>query len=166
MARFKTGVFYVLLGMAGCGLVKRNKEKNIEKQKVTFEGNVKQSLGVENSKVMQSFLLEKDAAEAEFMVEIWPRGPFNYSPYKGFEGTAQKIIWFGKAAEASSALLHQQVEQEQKATAQIDMGLKTQQQYDQRQMSTEVTKSAGWKWILAGIVIGLALVLWVWNKRK
>ena len=147
MAYFKIGVFGILF-LTGCGLVKKVKNKSAQQLAAKQEFNFTQKAQSETNTARQRFLLERDSAGIEFLVEIWPRGPFNFSPYKGFEGTAQKIIYFGKAAERSTTLLQEQLKSGHRDSSGIVASVKQEVKLEKKLENSKVERSVSWKWVL------------------
>ena len=168
MAYLKMGTFYLLLGLYGCGTVKRSNEKAVNEQKAKLQLITKEKVQLSSDESLHSFLMERDSLGIEFMVEIWPRGPFNYSPYKGFEGTAQKIIYYGKADQVSSALHKEDVQVQKELN--IDLKSELKQETAQKQVHSvkdvERKAGAGWKWMLAGLIAGLLILIWITKKIR
>ncbi|MCD0490557.1 hypothetical protein LPB86_20120 [Pedobacter sp. MC2016-14] len=148
----------------GCGMVKRNKEKNVsassEQATVKFEQKEQNQSKVD----WQRNLLNRDSAGIEFLVEILPSGPFNYSPYKGFEGTAQKIIYFGKASNVSSSLLNEQVKADQKGSSQSRFQEKKAVKQSSKRTGKAVERTYSWKWILALLLLLVGISTYIFKN--
>lgn len=166
---FKPGALYVLLGLAGCAAVKKNKESDLQKTKTKTAVELKQNIHHKADLNAESLILRRDSAGLNFKVEIWPSGPFSYSPYKGFEGTAQKIVWFGHEEQRSALLKQQKMQQQREAEGSLNIS-------EQKEQDLKIlSKKSGlerkpfvwtWKgWAVAGILL-LLIAFWIWRKLR
>lgn len=159
----KIGV-WTLLFLSGCGMVKRSKEKNVSAFSEQREVSYAQKQQSQTKLNWQRELLKKDSAGIEFMVEIWPSGPFNYSPYKGFEGTAQKIIYFGKSSHVSSGQLNEQLKGLQKSSSQTQRQEKKELKQANKTIHNTMERTNSWKWQLGLLLLTLGIITYIFRN--
>ncbi|MCD0486966.1 hypothetical protein LPB86_01915 [Pedobacter sp. MC2016-14] len=152
----------------GCSSVK-NQELSTAQQKRKLQLQmISKYLSVnEDSTSNSSLFLKHDSAGTEFTVEIWPSGPFDFSPYKGFEGTAQKIIYHGKTAQLFNTFQNQEQNGHSRSMEMNSIKTKLEESREEKQLNKtlEVKRSSSWKrWLLLSIGLLFAALAYKFLK--
>ena len=167
MARMYLGILALSIGMNGCGVVKRNADSKRMMRMSQFSTKMKnEEAELKMKENAGKLFIQHDSAKLAFKVEIWPRGPFNYSPYKGFEGTAEKIIWHGEGKQLSRMLGMQdvQLQVESKEKSNLDATEVTSKLEKTEDKVRDVSRSPSWKWIGTAVVVLILVLVWFLKK--
>ncbi|SDZ84791.1 hypothetical protein [Pedobacter hartonius] len=80
-----------------CFLLRRNTKSTDESyNKVTNTTDSNVTVSTNKRKNMQQFIYRKDSAGADYTIQFWPKGVFNFSPGTGFTGEFDSILMKGK----------------------------------------------------------------------
>jgi hypothetical protein len=157
---FGAGILMVALisGLLGCGAFRDlNKEKRIIRtssdSSLTYMALEKQG----SREVREAVVLRRDSSEADYTLEVWPRGKFSYSPEMGFEGEALKVIISGSQKKTSEMVERQLV---QEASSRVyDQRLQSQHNSKGVEKTGQVRKTVGWKMIAGFLALGCTLIV-------
>ena len=163
--RLKIGLLGALCLHLGCGVVKRDKSKIVNNSKRKFEVMLKKSADSSRKDSMSSFLLQKDTLGIEYMLEVWPTGPFSFSPYKGFEGSALKIRYFGREKRETDLALQMQSSKAESGKTQTTFSVKDKVKQDLSEVHVEVKRSSFWRWWLAATALIAGLVIFKFYRK-
>ena len=108
-------------------------------------------------------LLELDSAEMGFFLEIWPKGPFSFSPQNGFLGEAEKVLLRGHALHKKAVSEVVNLAGSELASQKLQLQEKVVMQSNSKQQV--VTSTPALKWILV-LVLFLAVVALAWFVRR
>lgn len=163
MKVLKSGIYCLTAAAAlACNTVKNRELSTAQQAKqLQMKELTKYLKGHEDQAEQKSIFLEHDSSAMAFTIEIWPSGPFNFSPYKGFEGTAQKIIYHGKAARHAATYLNQEKKESAKHTEMSSSNTTLEESSQSKHLNEtlEVKRSTAWKWwlIISGGLLLAAL---------
>ncbi|SEA43840.1 hypothetical protein [Pedobacter hartonius] len=104
---------------------------------------------------------KRDSGSRNYTVQVWPLGNFTFSPERGFEGQAEKVLITGqdRQVRSSSNLVKTQELSRGKTTGEL-------KQSTERNAKSSINKtesSPSWKWII-GITVLVCLIL-IWRFK-
>jgi hypothetical protein len=108
--------------------------------------------------------LHHDSSNLDYMLQIWPKGMFSFTPQQGFTGEAERILLTGKSRSGS-------------ASSEISTALQQDKGKTSGQLSTSKKHVAGaklktkstapsWKWIVALLAIMGFAGCYIYTKIK
>jgi hypothetical protein len=104
----------------------------------------------------ESLLMRSDSSSGSYQVQIWPKGKFTFSVYKGFEGSAERVLMLATAKQASEMQASTFATDE--GDQQIKTALKKEGRLSDLEVSKSVKKVVSWKTLLGYALIGCSLV--------
>lgn len=150
--------------MAACSSLKNKTRSETESRNAAkYATESKTDKKWQESKTVKSLFLKQDSADMAFTVEIWPIGSFDFSPQKGFAGTAQKITYRGRASQLSNTFLNQKMESSAEAKEKMELKATSERVTVDKQLdkTLEVKRSANLKWyVLAALLLIVMFVVY------
>lgn len=98
---------------------------------------------------------QRDTGNKSYTVQLWPKGSFTFSPEYGFSGEAEKVLLTGNAETGSSYVNQRSHQMSDKGKIDVQSHQKGKMITDEREITK--TSSPSWKWVVAGLVLLLAL---------
>lgn len=158
-------IFCVFLSLmiAGCSVFK-NGTKSREEQELMMKNQSSFSSTEQKDwlKKTGSIWFFRDSADANYSVQVWPRGVFSYSVENGFKGEAEKVVIAGNSSNVSTAAFSQNVKEHDQGN--VTLKQQNEERLDIKGVHQTSSQSVSWK-VTIGFVIGLAMIGW-WIFRK
>jgi len=155
----------VLFFFCGCGLFKNvlrktSIERTVQDRKLelTFKKDAVLTTKQESKRWMV------DSGKYSYLLELWPRGKFVFSPELGFQGEAERMRITGTHQAASKETTVDQVERQTELTTQTSAKLND--RADNQLKTKNVESVVSWKIILSILVISIILTLWYLAKKS
>lgn len=137
--------------LTSCTLLKNLTKTRQEETESTRMDTEVQSLSEVNRDLKStSVSFHRDSGNLKYMVELWPKGNFVFSPQSGFKGEASKILISGSASNVSlgGSLMDRHDQGQEKAKT----VLKKKIDNKAKNVVAKTNRSVSWKWIIAVIV--------------
>lgn len=134
-------MLFIIAVLYSCQLLKREKlSTKDQSEKLAFQTDLQL-----HTLSQQNQLLVIDSSRSDFTVWLWPKGSFTFSPAKGFEGEAEKIVVKGKQAHQKIFSIRNELKKDSTAIKANYNRLKQQSTTIEK---TKLTFAHSWAWYL------------------
>jgi uncharacterized protein YceK len=155
--------FLLLALLSSCGMLQRTTTAT-EKFESSAEGSTiaKEVAELEHSKDLELLQLEKDSAEMDYHLQLWPKGKLFFSADRGFEGEFDSVKVSGKVKKISNRTEHSTAKEGKKGN--YNSVLKQESTNSTASSTKEKQSFPEYYWIVA---IAFCLVITIfWHKRR
>jgi hypothetical protein len=137
-----------------CGCALQQRKVAIDRQATSSELAVAET----EKLTMVRQHIRTDSSAIETSIELFPKGKFSYSPDRGFEGEADRIVITGKAAEVNYERSDEQVAQARQSA----MSQRTEQEH-----AVKLVESQRISFLWLGITAaGVVLVVYAYHRFR
>ena len=137
----KTYIIMLAIALTSCHILTKNKSTS---KKLTQKEEL-QLTAQHHTLSKQNKLFLTDSSHSDFTVWLWPKGNFTFSPTKGFNGEAERIVVKGKQTHQKTLNITNELKQDSTVIKANYQHLKQQSAIAEK---TKLNFGPSWAWLL------------------